>query len=737
MWNKLIPDLIESYNVSRSNIPVDNVNYYPVNKVPTVGDQAGAANEILKDEKGTGLINLAKQDDDERNIFVLDNSLPISIIVIIGLIIALFNLLFCAGVYYQKQKVKRREMNLERRIKRMSDAGFVMDESASHQSGLIVDSNVDRETRTEGHYGNLNTSSSQPPSKRPHFQLRSNSVRGERENQSAEQSKIVLKSALKKSNTSAEILTDNKCLLYSDQTFVDAAYPSIARQSKSIPNINHLSDSQQCDNRKNDNSLSRMSKEKPLSKSSNFLEKEKRRGADELVIYDSMPSPPGTLERKGSSGTSGKLSSLASSLLRGSGIKKDGRPPSPIIEMVPTTSSTPSTYNFPSRQMSNGGEPIYTTRPILNPCLRPPAQGPVATPYGIAYPVYGHTGSLPRPMYPRLPHDGYISMVRPGLGPGPGLTTPQPRPGLRLPLGPDSPSIATLPRMQGPGFEAMRHPGHQAMRPGWTGSLREPPSNIYGTRPPLSRMNSVDSNNSMMPPGSASLSRMNSVEANMPPPMLSMIPASLPMSRTAPDLVPVKMTNATSQTPQAQLKPSSSLPQQSTSPTTSVCASSVSTISTSLSSSISSSSPSPSSTTNQLQQNGKSEEIFKNPFEEISQENVAIKERQEKLNDSKSEGTDDEIDDKTVEPNVVVAPKTPVLRKVGEKTPPNTLRRDRPQSSCKSWYSQYSQGFLSKTIDTPDIELPPLGDENDDDETNESKNDVSADTSPNNERKAI
>ena len=45
----------------------------------------------------------------------------------------------------------------------------------------------------------------QGPAKRPHFQLRSNSVRGD---PSSEQSKIVLKSALKKSNTSAEILTD-------------------------------------------------------------------------------------------------------------------------------------------------------------------------------------------------------------------------------------------------------------------------------------------------------------------------------------------------------------------------------------------------------------------------------------------------------------------------------------------------------------------------------------------------
>jgi hypothetical protein len=36
-------------------------------------------------------------------------------------------------------------------------------------------------------------------------------------------------------------------------------------------------------------------------------------------------------------------------------------------------------------------------------------------------------------------------------------------------------------------------------------------------------------------------------------------------------------------------------------------------------------------------------------------------------------------------------PKTPVLRKVGEKTPPGTLKKDRPTSSCKTWCSQYSQ----------------------------------------------
>ena len=61
--------------------------------------------------------------------------------------------------------------------------------------------------------------------------------------------------------------------------------------------------------------------------------------------------------------------------------------------------------------------------------------------------------------------------------------------------------------------------------------------------------------------------------------------------------------------------------------------------------------------------------------------------------------------------------KTPVLRKVGEKTPPGTLKKskDRPSSSCKLWCEQYSQTFLSKTIDTP---LPDPGPYTDEDEEN-------------------
>ena len=74
-------------------------------------EDGSVSNDRLRDEKdASGFINLAKNndDDDGRDVYLLDNNLPISIIVIVGLIFLLFNLLACAGVYYQKQKVKRR-----------------------------------------------------------------------------------------------------------------------------------------------------------------------------------------------------------------------------------------------------------------------------------------------------------------------------------------------------------------------------------------------------------------------------------------------------------------------------------------------------------------------------------------------------------------------------------------------------------------------------------------------------
>ena len=84
---------------------------------------------------------------------------------------------------------------------------------------------------------------------------------------------------------------------------------------------------------------------------------------------------------------------------------------------------------------------------------------------------------------------------------------------------------------------------------------------------------------------------------------------------------------------------------------------------------------------------------------------------------------DSEIEDANetvVVPETVAKEKEPtyVLRKVGEKTPPGTLKKskDRPTSSCKSWCEQYSQTFLARTIDTPLPDPGPYPEDDLDDE---------------------
>ena len=333
VWNSIIPEFLRTSNTSRSGTPTppSSPGHYP---------------GLL--DRGGAFVDISDKDKSGEEVTKLDVSVPTSIIITIGLIFLMFNLLACAGVYYQKEKVKRREVQLERRIKRMSDAGFVLEEEGgTHQPGLVVDNNVEREFSVVG-------GAKQP---RPHFQLRSNSVR---EPQADQQNKVVLKSALKKPTASAEALTENcrdgACLLYTDQTFVDAAYP---RQAKSIPNLTEG---------RGDRERTGSVRQLGSACSAATLEKERRRGADELVSYhgpgyDSLAG--GGQDERRQAGQQGKFSSLAASLLRGGGFKREGKPPSPILELVPAPHPPLNTYSFPARPRPVHPDPIYVspTRP--------------------------------------------------------------------------------------------------------------------------------------------------------------------------------------------------------------------------------------------------------------------------------------------------------------------------------------------------------------------------------------
>ena len=81
-----------------------------------------------------------------KHIFYLfQEGVPVLIVVIIGVVLLLLNVCACAAVIYQKHRVRQREDNLQRRIKRLSDAGLVMRPSNNDQTASTV-SNNDLET---------------------------------------------------------------------------------------------------------------------------------------------------------------------------------------------------------------------------------------------------------------------------------------------------------------------------------------------------------------------------------------------------------------------------------------------------------------------------------------------------------------------------------------------------------------------------------------------------------------
>ena len=57
--------------------------------------------------------------------FFFQEGIPVLIVVSIGIVLLLLNVCACGAVIYQKHRVREREDNLRRRIKRLSDAGMI------------------------------------------------------------------------------------------------------------------------------------------------------------------------------------------------------------------------------------------------------------------------------------------------------------------------------------------------------------------------------------------------------------------------------------------------------------------------------------------------------------------------------------------------------------------------------------------------------------------------------------
>ncbi len=61
----------------------------------------------------------------------LQEGIPVLIVVIIGIVLLMLNVCGFGSVMYQKYRVRQREDNLRRRIKRLSDAGMISNGNAN------------------------------------------------------------------------------------------------------------------------------------------------------------------------------------------------------------------------------------------------------------------------------------------------------------------------------------------------------------------------------------------------------------------------------------------------------------------------------------------------------------------------------------------------------------------------------------------------------------------------------
>ena len=67
----------------------------------------------------------------------LQEGIPVLIVVIIGIVLLLLNVCACGAVVYQKHRVREREDNLRRRIKRLSDAGMIRSADGSTENQAL------------------------------------------------------------------------------------------------------------------------------------------------------------------------------------------------------------------------------------------------------------------------------------------------------------------------------------------------------------------------------------------------------------------------------------------------------------------------------------------------------------------------------------------------------------------------------------------------------------------------
>ena len=140
LWNLLVPDLVKLAE-REMDVAIDKL---PHSRFPSATSAGG--NVDTNDMNVEGDDN---EGDSKTTTFTyggidVSEGIPVSVVIIIGIILLSLNVCACVGVIYQKSRVRQREDNLRRHIHRLSDAGVI------HSASVLADDDAIENTATGG-----------------------------------------------------------------------------------------------------------------------------------------------------------------------------------------------------------------------------------------------------------------------------------------------------------------------------------------------------------------------------------------------------------------------------------------------------------------------------------------------------------------------------------------------------------------------------------------------------------
>ena len=127
LWNLLVPDLVKLAE-REMDVAIDKLPHSRFPSATSAGNSE--TNVVINGGNSQNEDTSGSSDKDSTTTFTyggidVSEGVPISVVIVIGIILLSLNVCACVGVIYQKTRVRQREDNLRRHIHRLSDAGVI------------------------------------------------------------------------------------------------------------------------------------------------------------------------------------------------------------------------------------------------------------------------------------------------------------------------------------------------------------------------------------------------------------------------------------------------------------------------------------------------------------------------------------------------------------------------------------------------------------------------------------